>query len=146
MLNRKENEQTLNNLYKNAHVAMQSISDLLPETDYEMMKRELERQFNGYKNAINEISAYMKENEITPKDIGPIKKMMLRASVKMNAAKNDNRSHIAEMMIKGTVMGLTDIYRDLGEKKDVTAPEVEQLANRLASMEETYEKRLKEYL
>ena len=146
MLNSKENEQTLNNLYRNAHVAMQSISDLLPETDDEMMKKELERQFEGYKNAINEISAFMKENRITPKDIGPIKKMMLKASVKMNAAKNDNRSHIAEMMIKGTVMGLTDIYRDLGEKEGVTAPEVAELANRLASMEETYEKRLKNYL
>ncbi|MBQ9481471.1 MAG: hypothetical protein IJU84_04835 [Clostridia bacterium] len=146
MTNRKENEKILNDLFQNAHVAMQSISDLLPETDDEMMKKELERQFDGYKNAINEISAYMKENEITPKDIGPMKKMMLKASVKMNAAKNDKRSHLAEMMIKGTVMGLTDIYRNLGENEGVTAPEVAELANRLASMEETYEKRLKAYL
>ena len=146
MTNRKENEKILNDLFQNAHVAMQSISDLLPETDDEMMKKELERQFDGYKNAINEISAYMKENEIMPKDIGPMKKMMLKASVKMNAAKNDKRSHLAEMMIKGTVMGLTDIYRNLGENEGVTAPEVAELANRLASMEETYEKRLKAYL
>ncbi|MBP5193932.1 MAG: hypothetical protein J6126_04310 [Clostridia bacterium] len=146
MQNRKENEQTLNNLYQNAHVAMQSISDLLPEADDEMIKGELEDQFNGYKKAINDISEYMKSNDITPKDINPIKKLMLKTSIKMNAAKNFNRSHIAEMMIKGTVMGLTDIYRDLGEKEDVTDPKVEELARMLADLEETYEKRLKTYL
>ena len=146
MRNRKENVGTLNNLYRNAHVAMQSISDLLPETDDEMMKSELEDQFNGYKKAINDIKEYMKSCDVTPKDINPVKKLMLKTSIKMNAAKNCNRSHIAEMMIKGTVMGLTDIYRDLGEKEDVTDPEVEELARMLADLEETYEKRLKTYL
>jgi len=146
MQNRKVNEETLNNLYKNAHIALQSISDLIPETDDEMIKTELKEQYEGYEKIIGEISTYMKDNEITPKDIGPMKKMMLKTSVKMNAMKNDNRSHIAEMMIKGTVMGITDIYRELGEKEGQTTPEVESLALKLASLEEGYEKRLKSYL
>lgn len=146
MQNRKVNEETLNNLYKNAHIALQSISDLIPETDDEMIKTELKEQYDGYEKIIGEISTYMKDNEITPKDIGPMKKMMLKTSVKMNAMKNDNRSHIAEMMIKGTVMGITDIYRELGEKEGQTTPEVESLALKLASLEEGYEKRLKSYL
>ncbi|MBR2968942.1 MAG: hypothetical protein IKC36_03780 [Clostridia bacterium] len=143
---RKSNEETLNNLYQNAHVALQSISDLIPETDDAMMRAELKEQYEGYEKIIGEISGFMKDNDITPKDIGPMKKMMLKASVKMNAAKNDNRSHIAEMMIKGTIMGITDIYRELGEKEGETTPEVEALANKLAGLEESYEKRLKAYL
>jgi hypothetical protein len=146
MQNRKVNEDTLNNLYKNAHIALQSISDILPETDDKMMQAELKDQYEGYEKVIGEISGFMRDNEITPKDIGPMKKMMLKASVKMNAAKNDNRSHIAEMMIKGTIMGITDIYRELGEKQGLTTPEVEALAHKLAGLEETYEKRLKAYL
>ena len=146
MNNRKENEETLNNLFRNAHVAMQSISDLLPETDDAAMKCELETQFEGYKKITDEIKTYMLKNDITPKDIGPMKKMMLKASVKMNAAKNDDRSHVAEMMIKGTVMGITDIYRELGEKEAVTDPEVRVFAQDLAELEESYEKRLKAYL
>ena len=143
---RKSNEETLNNLYQNAHVALQSISDLIPETDDAMMRAELKEQYEGYEKIIGEISGFMKDNDITPKDIGPMKKMILKASVKMNAAKNDNRSHIAEMMIKGTIMGITDIYRELGEKEGETTPEVEALANKLAGLEESYEKRLKAYL
>lgn len=143
---RKSNEETLNNLYQNAHVALQSISDLIPETDDAMMRAELKEQYEGYEKIIGEISGFMKDNDITPKDIGPMKKMMLKASVKMNAAKNDNRSHIAEMMIKGTIMGITDIYRELGEKEGETTPEVEALATKLAGLEESYEKRLKAYL
>ena len=143
---RKSNEETLNNLYQNAHVALQSISDLIPETDDAMMRAALKEQYEGYEKIIGEISGFMKDNDITPKDIGPMKKMILKASVKMNAAKNDNRSHIAEMMIKGTIMGITDIYRELGEKEGETTPEVEALANKLAGLEESYEKRLKAYL
>ncbi len=146
MTNRKINEETLNNLYKNAHIALQSISDLLPETDDEKMKKELSGEYEGYEKIIGEISSFMKDNKITPKDIGPMKKMMLKASVKMNAAKNDNRTHVAEMMIKGTVMGLTDIYRELGEKEGQLDPAVESLSKKLADLEENYEKRLKAYL
>lgn len=146
MQNRKSNEELLNSLYKNAHVALQSISDLLPETDDSVMKAELKEQYEGYERIIGEISGYMKQNDMTPKDISPMKKMMLRASVKMNAAKNDDRTHIAEMMIKGTIMGITDIYRELGEKEGKTEPEIEALANKLVGLEEGYEKRLKAYL
>jgi len=146
MTNRKINEEVLNNLYKNAHIALQSISDLMPETDDEMIKNELKDEYDGYEKIIGEISSHLKENDITPKDIGPIKKMMLKASVKMNAAKNDNRSHVAEMMIKGTVMGITEIYRDLGEYEGRLSPETEAFATKLVKLEEGYEKRLKAYL
>lgn len=146
MQNRTVNEEILNNLYKNAHIALQSISDLITETEDEKIKKELKTQYEGYEKAIGEISAFMQDNEMTPKDIGPVKKMMLKASVKMNAAKNDNRSHVAEMMIKGTIMGLTDIYRDLGENEDKIDRGVENLAKSLADLEENYEKRLKAYL
>ena len=146
MNNKKVNEEILNNLYKNAHIALQSISDLLPEIDEQMIISELKEQYDGYEKIIGEISSYLKDNEITPKDIGPLKKIMLKASVKMNAAKEDNRTHVAEMMIKGTIMGITEIRRDLGEYQNVIDPCVETLAKKLLNLEEEYEKKLKNYL
>jgi len=146
MLNRKINEDTLHNIYKNAHIALQSISDLLPEVHDEALKNELEHQYEAYDKLIGEISAFMKQNEITPKDISTMKKMMLKASVKMNAAKSDNRSQIAEMMIKGTIMGITDATRELSENEGQLALEVEELVKKLLDLEEHFEKRLKEYL
>lgn len=146
MYEKTVNEQVLNSLYKNAHIAMQSISDLLPETNDKKMCEELKRQYDGYDKIIGEISTHMKDKGMTPKDITPIKKMMLKTSVKMNAAFKNDRSHIAEMMIKGTIMGVTEIYRDLKEYKKSLSPETVELAQKLVNAEEGYEKKLKEYL
>ena len=146
MTDKKINGEILNNLYKNAHIALQSINDLNEELTDEKFKKELKEEYEGYEKIIGEISSLMKSNGIEPKDIGTFKKMMLKASVKMNTAKSDNRSDVAEMMIKGTVMGITDIYRELDEQKDIVAPEVKELATKLASLEEGYEERLKQYL
>lgn len=146
MTDKKINGEILNNLYKNAHIALQSINDLNEELTDEKFKKELKEEYEGYEKIIGEISSLMKSNGIEPKDIGTFKKMMLKASVKMNTAKSDNRSDVAEMMIKGTVMGITDIYRELDEQKDIIAPEVKELATKLASLEEGYEERLKQYL
>lgn len=146
MTDKKINGEILNNLYKNAHIALQSINDLNEELTDEKFKKELKEEYEGYEKIIGEISSLMKSNGIEPKDIGTFKKMMLKASVKMNTAKSDNRSDVAEMMIKGTVMGITDIYRELDEQKNVVAPEVKELATKLASLEEGYEERLKQYL
>ncbi len=146
MTDKKINGQILNDLYKNAHTALQSINDLNEEITDLKFKNELKEQYDGYEKIIGEISSLMKENGIEAKDIGTIKKMMMKAAVKMNTAKSDNRSDLAEMMIKGTVTGVADIYRAIEANKEVIAPEVKKIAEKLARIEESYESRLKEFL
>ena len=68
------NSEVINNAFKNAHIALQSIADLLPDCPNEKMREELQREHDGYREIINEISEYMKSNGIEPKDIGIIKK------------------------------------------------------------------------
>ena len=64
-------------------------------------------------------------------------------SVKMNTLTDNSPSHIAELMIKGTVNGITELAellnnhgKDLGEK-------VRALTEELKKLEESYEERLK---
>ena len=40
MLDKEFNQKAINDVYKNAHLALQSISDLLPEVDDEEIKKE----------------------------------------------------------------------------------------------------------
>ena len=56
MEDKKINEETLNKIYRNAHIALQSISNLSEETDDEKMKAELKDQYDGYEKIIGEIS------------------------------------------------------------------------------------------
>ena len=139
------NTKATNDIYKNAHIAMQSIADLLPAVENLDIKKELQNQYDGYNNVINNISNFMADNNIEPKDINPLKKAMLWGSIKMKTLMNNSQNQIAEMMINGTVMGINELTAMKNESKNLNN-EVLSLLNELLALEEGYEQRLKKFL
>ena len=139
------NVKAVNDAYKNAHIAMQSISDLLPEVKDDGLKKELNGEFKGYETHINDISAFMKENEIEPKDINVFKKAIMKGSIKMKTMFNDSKNQIADMMLKGTVMGINELSQMMNEQENLDE-NVKPLISELLKTEESYEKRLRKYL
>ena len=139
------NVKAVNDAYKNAHIAMQSISDLLPEVKDEGLKRELNGEFKGYETHINDISGFMKENGIEPQDINAFKKVMMKGSIKMKTLFNDSKNQIADMMLKGTVMGINELSQMQNEKENLDE-NVSALIGDLLKTEESYEKRLRKFL
>ena len=113
------NTKALNDIYKNAHIALQSIADLLGDLPNHDIKTELQNQYEGYDNFINKVSSYMAENDIEPKDISPLKKAMLWGSIKMKTLMNNSQNQIAEMMINGTVMGITELSAMKNESQNL---------------------------
>lgn len=140
------NQEVINCVYKNAHVALQSISDLLPEVDNKKLREELVCEYDGYEKLIGEISEYMADKDYKPKDLGPMKKAMLYTAIKMNALKDDSKSHFLEMMVKGTVMGICELRELIEENRDKVDNEVIDFAKRLLALEESYEERLKKLI
>ena len=139
------NSKAINDAYKNAHIALQSISDVLPSVEDENLKKELRDEYEGYEKIIGEISTYMSENKIQPKDIGAIKKAMLWSSIKTKTLIDDSRNKIADMMIKGTVMGINELKAMDNEKENLDESIADFIA-RLLKLEEGYEEKLKEFL
>lgn len=139
------NIKAINDAYKNAHIAMQSISDLLPEVKDEGLKNELNQEFKGYETHINDISAFMKENDLEPEDINAFKKAIMKGSIKMKTFFNDSKNQIADMMLKGTVMGINELSQMMNEKENL-CDNVKVLISDLMKTEESYEKRLRKYL
>ena len=146
MENRNTDKEALVSLYKNAHIALQSISDIIKEVSDENMKRELSDQYDGYEKYIGKLSSYMKETSTEVQDINPFIKAMLFASVKMNTAMDDSVSHVAELMIKGTVMGITELHELLNGSGNEISEKVLNFAKELTELEESYEQRLKKFL
>ena len=146
MENRNTDKEALVSLYKNAHIALQSISDIIKEVSDENMKRELSDQYDGYEKYIGKLSSYMKETSTEVQDINPFKKAMLFASVKMNTAMDDSVSHVAELMIKGTVMGITELHELLNGSGNEISEKVLNFAKELTELEESYDQRLKKFL
>ncbi|MBQ3219866.1 MAG: hypothetical protein IJB32_04670 [Clostridia bacterium] len=139
------NVKAINDVYKNAHIALQSISDLMPSVDDEDIKKELQEEYEGYEKLIGEISAFMAENGLEPKDINPFKKAMMWSGIKMNTMFDNSRTHVAEIMIKGTVMGITELTAMKNESTNLNEQVVENI-DKLLALEEEYEQRLKKFL
>ena len=139
------NHKALNDTYKNAHIALQSISDLLPDVKDNELKEELKTEYEGYENFMSELNAYMEENDIERKDINFFKKAMLWSSIKMKTIIDDSRNQIADMMLNGTVMGINELtaMKNEGENFD---PKVTEFIEKLLTLEEDYEQRLRKFL
>ena len=88
----------------------------------------------------------MKETSTETKDINPLKKAMLFTSVKMNTLMDNSTSKIAELMIKGTVMGITELHELLNGSGAKLSEKTLEFAKELTALEEDYEERLKKFL
>ena len=139
------NIKAINDVYKNAHIALQSINDLLPMVKSDELKEELRYQYEGYENLIGKISSFMKENNIEPKDINPFKKAMLWGSIKMKTILDHSENNAAEMMLQGTVMGISELTAMKNEEKNLDE-EITLFLKEILELEEEYEERLKKFL
>ena len=142
----EKNLDFIGEVYRNASIALESISDVMPEIENDCLKNEIHNQYQGYEKFINELTSYMQEKGYEIKDIGAMKKAMMWSAIKMNTAFDSTHSHIAEIMIKGTVMGITELTKIINETEGLTDEKALAFAKRLLSMEEEYEERLKKHL
>ena len=141
----KKDEEVLAEIYRNSQLALQSISNALPETEDEELRKEMQSEHEGYEKISGKACVIAKNRGIELKEPNPMKKMMMWGSIKMNTLTDGSRSHVAEMMIQGTVMGITSLKTTQG-KCECNDSEICELLQEMIAMEEKYEKRLKTYL
>lgn len=139
------NKKAITDAYKNAHIAMQSISNVLPAVEDADLKSELDREFKGYGDHIDKISVFMSENGIEEQDINGFKKAMLWSSIKMKTAFNNAKNHIADMMIQGTVMGINELSA-MQNESDNLDEEIKPFIADLLKTEMAYERSLRKFL
>ena len=140
----KKSEEVLAEVHRNCQLALQSISDILPETEDGELREELLREHEEYERLCGKAALLAREKNIELKNPGPIKKAMMWSSIKMSTMTDDSRAHIADMMVRGTVMGITSLKTTLGEMSEGEADEdIKALAEELVKSEEQFEKKWK---
>ena len=143
----KKSEEVLAEIHRNCRLALTSIADILPAIADGAIRAELLRQHEGYEKIGGKAAILAKDRNIELKDPSPIKKAMMWSSIKMSTMADNSRAHIAEMMVQGTVMGITALKSTLGEMCDRCADEdILQLARELLNEEERYERTWKQLI
>ena len=142
---KKSETQVLDEITKGIKMGMDSISSVAEKIDDDKFKNALLDQYNGYNELLNRVDNKVQEFGNVPKDIPPMQKTMAHMEVKMNTAVDDSVSHIAEMMLQGTNMGIIEGRRLLNQHKQIE-PDVESILNEFVTMQEDSVETLKKYL
>lgn len=140
-------KKLLDALYKNVKMGADSIIDLLPKVSDQNMRDELTRELDQYSGFADEIKNMLYSIDEEAKDESIFAKLGTKMSVAMNTMVDSTSSHIAEMMIQGGTMGITDATKTLREYENTSCSEdALDLAKRIIKFEEDSIEKLKEFL
>ena len=142
----KQTEEILAEIYRNAQLAIQSISDIMPQVDDEEIRDELTAQHEVYEQFSAKAAMLAKDKNLEVKEPNPFKKAMMWGSIKMNTLTDNSRAHIADMMVQGTVMGVTSLRTTASELAIDGTDQIISLLNEIIQAEEQFEKKWKEFL
>lgn len=140
-----ENVEMLNYIYQNSNMGKEAVEQILKEGEDIEFREVLKEQLNDYTNIVNSALELLYKEGKKAKDIDAMSKIASYIGIKMGTLKNDSSSHLAEMMIKGSTMGITDITKHLNRYDNIDN-EVKYLANKLLKLEEENIESLKPYL
>ena len=149
-MEKETNTATLNLLeaiYKNVRMGADSIIDIMPKVSDDSMRTELTSELERYEEFSAEIEKAILNMGEDAKDQGILAKLGTKMSVAMNTMVDSTTSHIAEMMIQGGTMGITDATKLLREYENTScSEEALDLARRVIEYEEATVERLKKFL
>lgn len=143
--NINSNELLLTAIYQNVQTALQSLDNILSSVKFEPLKSEISKQESDYNVISRECEMIAKSEGINIKDNNLMEKIRLWSSIKMSTLTDKSTTHIAEMLLFGTFMGVITCIKDRNEHSGASQ-EIVNLLEKLQNLEEENIENLKTYL
>lgn len=140
-----KNAELLNCIYQNSQMGVETIDQLMDITEDRKFKEFLQSQYNEYKT-INENAKRMAHKfGYEEKGLGAFEKIRTGVMIDMQTMVDKSTSHISEMLMVGSNMGIINAVKNLKKYQDAE-PEVRGLMEKLLQLEENNTQELKQYL
>lgn len=139
------NEEMLQFLYKNASMSADTTKRVMDKTRDKRLKNELASQIMGYRRFAGEATDGLRSHGLMPQDNSVMTKLMTNMGIEMNTMIDSTSSHIAELMINGTNMGIIKMHKHLNRNKSCDENTTE-MCNRLLKFEKDNITSLERYL
>lgn len=142
----KENINALDEINKGANMGVDAINFIIEKTTDDEFKKTLQIEKDNYKvisNKINEIYPEYNSKK-TPHEPNTIDKIMTWYGTEMKTFLDKSNSKIAELLIKGTSMGIIEGKRILNNKE--VDKKIEKIIKEYIKMQENSIEKLKQYL
>ena len=135
----------LNFIYQNAEMGKETIPKLTKITENTEFRKVMESQLKEYQTLYNAAEEKIKEANQEAKGIGAMEKISAYTMLNLNTLLDKSTTHLAEMMMQGSNMGIIDITKKLKECPEAE-PDTLRLANKLLKLEERNLEEVKEFL
>lgn len=110
-----KNVELLNYIYQNSQMGLDTISHLLNITDDIEYKNILKSQYKEYDEIFRETKDKLTHYDKEGKDINFYQKASADVMINLKTLTDKSPSHISEMMIQGSTMGVSDSIKKLKE-------------------------------
>ncbi|MBE5745959.1 MAG: hypothetical protein E7359_01545 [Clostridiales bacterium] len=145
-MEQKNNEIELaNRVYENVRMASFAIDCIIEKIENIKLAELLRKQNKYYLNTVEKVEQFAKTMSFELKDINPILKGMSYVSIKTKTLINNDSPKLAEMLIQGTTMGITDTLKAMNEFNSKNK-ELLSIAKDVVSYEEEFVDSLKTFL
>ncbi len=132
-------------IQRNAEMAIKAIDTISDKVHDDELSRQIARQSVKYSELRTEALKQLTEAKAEPYRGSYFADFMLKAGIHANTLLNTSTGHIAELMIKGSNMGVLEMEKVLNHNKESDENST-ALARQLIDFEENSVKRLKDYL
>lgn len=116
-------ETLLEEMYKMTKMGGDSITDIMSRTKTGKFRDELTRQLDGYEKYAKQFADALYEKGEEPKEENLMKKMGAKIGTAMNTMSDSSESHLAQMVIEGNTMGITEMTRLVREHENGSCSE-----------------------
>lgn len=139
------NTLLLTSIYQNVQTALQSLDNIMPSVKCDALASEISKQESEYNILSEECEMIAKSEDIDIKDNNMFEKIRLWSSIKMSTMSDKSTTHIAEMLLLGTFMGVLTCIKDQSDHAGADE-EILNLLSKLQKLEENNIESLKTYL
>jgi hypothetical protein len=126
-------------------MGVDTINQLLGIVEDENLKKYLESQYEGYKEIHYAAKKALNENGQDEKGLSTLEKIKTYLMINIQTMTDRTSSHISEMLIIGSNMGIIDAIKNLKRYKDAE-PSIVKLMEKLLKFEEDNVQQLKQFL
>jgi len=139
------NAELLNYIRQNAQMGQNTIGQLMHISKEGLFGALLSSQFEEYKKMFDTVEKRLKSMGTEVKDVNALSKITAYLMINMETLVDKTPSHIAEMLIQGSTMGIIQITRRLKEYGSAD-PEILYMGEHLLKIEQQNMEECKKYL
>lgn len=142
---KKDDVELLREIQKNTEMGMHALDVMSSKIYDDSMALMLARESFKYGEIHDRARAQLLAANQRPEPENRVNRMMLSAAIQGNTLLNASTSHLAELMIRGSSMGLSSLWKSMNHNAEAGDNAV-RLARELMDFEENNIKELKKYL